>query len=338
MQYGLPYQGSKNKIADWILGYLPPAENFYDLFAGGGAMTHAAILSKKYQKFYANDVNDVVSLLGGIISGDYHPTYNWVSREEFKKTKEHNPLNRIIYSFGNNQKDYLYAKEIEPYKEAMHEAIVNDNYELLEKLKIDDERICDIKRSMCEKKSINERRITACYAIKDHPVLSRMQSLEHLERIERIKKIGELHCHLEITVGDYQKVRIKSNSVVYCDIPYKNTKKYLCNFDYEAFYEWCKKQEELTIISEYSLPEDQFIEIAQKQVTKGLSPTAGRNLKAIEKLYIPVHQKELYEGEIARWQKPDCSSKLERKTHAEINGLKLREDISAVPTQELLWG
>ena len=337
MQYGLPYKGSKNKIADWILEYLPSGVHFYDLFAGGGAMTHAAILSGKYQNIYANDVNDAVSLFGEVIREDWTPSYNWLSREEFKKTRSYNAFNRIVYSFGNNQKDYLYSKEIEPYKEAMHEAIVNDNYELLEKLKIDDKIICEIKRAMCGNTNINSRRISACHVTKNYPSLSRMQNLEHLERIKRIGEIGGLRCNLEITVGDYQRVKIKPNSVVYCDIPYKNTAKYLCDFDYEAFYEWCKKQEELTIISEYSLPRVQFIEIVQKQVTKGLSPTAGRNLKAIEKLYIPGHQKELYKERMAKWQKLDYFSKSEQNTPATTNGLKLSEDTSVAPTQELLW-
>lgn len=39
MNYGLPYMGSKNKIAEWILSYLPKAENLYDLFCGGCAIT-----------------------------------------------------------------------------------------------------------------------------------------------------------------------------------------------------------------------------------------------------------------------------------------------------------
>ena len=49
MNYGLPYVGSKNKIAKTIIDFLPPADHFYDLFAGGCAITHAAILSNKYK-------------------------------------------------------------------------------------------------------------------------------------------------------------------------------------------------------------------------------------------------------------------------------------------------
>ena len=48
MNYGLPYQGSKNAIAEWVIGQLPEAETFVDLFCGGCAITHAAMLSGKY--------------------------------------------------------------------------------------------------------------------------------------------------------------------------------------------------------------------------------------------------------------------------------------------------
>lgn len=36
MNFGLPYQGSKNKIANWVCDILPNANTLYDLFVGGG--------------------------------------------------------------------------------------------------------------------------------------------------------------------------------------------------------------------------------------------------------------------------------------------------------------
>lgn len=36
MNFGMPYQGSKNKLAKDIIEQMPPAEHFYDLFGGGG--------------------------------------------------------------------------------------------------------------------------------------------------------------------------------------------------------------------------------------------------------------------------------------------------------------
>ena len=55
MNYGLPYQGSKNRIAKRLVEALPAAPVLYDVFCGGCAVTHAAMLSGKYQHFVVND-------------------------------------------------------------------------------------------------------------------------------------------------------------------------------------------------------------------------------------------------------------------------------------------
>ena len=41
MRYGLPYKGSKNAIANWIVDNLPSSDTLCDIFFGGGAVTHA---------------------------------------------------------------------------------------------------------------------------------------------------------------------------------------------------------------------------------------------------------------------------------------------------------
>lgn len=52
MQYGLPYKGSKNFIAEWVVSHFPDKTNFYDLFAGGCAVTHTALLKKNFQHYF----------------------------------------------------------------------------------------------------------------------------------------------------------------------------------------------------------------------------------------------------------------------------------------------
>ena len=44
MKYGVPYQGSKNKIAGWVIDNLPEDEILVDLFAGGCAVQRLQIL------------------------------------------------------------------------------------------------------------------------------------------------------------------------------------------------------------------------------------------------------------------------------------------------------
>ena len=42
ISYGVPFKGSKNAIADWVIDQLPPGKRLVDLFAGGCAITHCA--------------------------------------------------------------------------------------------------------------------------------------------------------------------------------------------------------------------------------------------------------------------------------------------------------
>lgn len=49
MKYGLPYKGSKNKLAERIVSLLPKRTHLIDLFCGGCAVSHAALLRNKYE-------------------------------------------------------------------------------------------------------------------------------------------------------------------------------------------------------------------------------------------------------------------------------------------------
>lgn len=123
--YGLPYQGSKSKLAERIVALLPKATHFYDVFAGGCAITHAALLSGKFKEVHANDITDSVTLFKDALEGnlDKYEPERFRSREDFFAEKDENPFVRLVYSFGNDQRTYLYSREIEPYKKAVHEML-----------------------------------------------------------------------------------------------------------------------------------------------------------------------------------------------------------------------
>ena len=89
----------------------------------------------------------------------------------------------------------------------------------------------------------------------------------------------------------YDKVILQPNSIIYCDIPYKNTTKYKTGeFDYEKFYIWCiEKHNEghQVFISEYYMPEDRFECVWSKEVNSSLDKNTGGK-KNVEKLWIPI--------------------------------------------------
>ena len=331
-KYGLPYQGSKNKIADKIMEYIPDAENFYDLFAGGCAMSHCALLSNKFKSVHANDITDIVILFKDAIEGnlDKYEPERFRSKQEFFDEKDDNPFVRICYSFSNDQKTYLYSKELEPYKKALHELIYADTpHERLLKFKkvfraLMESGIISTSTpptmSKCRKSGgdkkirqytevynierifrvgnifqvyIQDETSERCYRMKD------MQKYQRIENIERSINV----CHnnnalpeLSVSVGDYRDVDTKPNSVIYCDIPYYATKEYqnLSNkFDYDAFYNWCEMQTNLVIVSSYWMPDERFICIAEIERLSTFS-ASNNSMKRIEKLFVPKHQYGLY--------------------------------------------
>lgn len=286
MRYGMPYMGSKNQIAKWVIENLPKKENLYDLFGGGGAITHCACESGKFENIIYNEKNELVfNGFDMAIHGKFNNENRWISREDFNKLKNKDPYVAICFSFGNDLRSYAYSKDKEKYKKALHYAICYSDFSLLDELGVNiDHNLTD--------------RIKITNAIKELSCLERFKRLQRLQSLERLESLECLQ-HLErldLTNKDYADVQIKENSVIYCDPPYKNTHKYRVDFNYENFYEWCGKQKQLVIISEYAMPQDRFICIAEKE-KRSLMCKDDNTTKKTEKLFVPKHQYQMYLGE-----------------------------------------
>ena len=131
MKYGLPYKGSKNKLAERIVRLLPKRTHLVDLFCGGCAVSHAALLMGKYEHIHINDINWMwPTLFIDALNGKYNDENRWISREDFFRLKDTDPYVAVVWSFGNNLRDYLYSKEIEPLKKAIHYAMFFSDYSL----------------------------------------------------------------------------------------------------------------------------------------------------------------------------------------------------------------
>lgn len=131
MKYGLPYKGSKNKLAERIVRLLPKRTHLVDLFCGGCAVSHAALLMGKYEHIHINDINWMCpTLFIDALNGKYNDESRWISREDFFRLKDTDPYVAVVWSFGNNLRDYLYSREIEPLKKAIHYAMFFSDYSL----------------------------------------------------------------------------------------------------------------------------------------------------------------------------------------------------------------
>lgn len=259
MIYGLPYKGSKNTIAEWVVDHLPSADNFYDLFCGGCSITHRALLSKKYKNYVINDINpQMPKFFQDAVNGAYKDECRWISNGEFKMLKETDAYVRFCWSFGTNGESYLYGKDVEPYKHAYWNALFARTVgECQEAVKHLLNLIADnadlLLKSGCDFMLLLEP-------------LKRLQRVQSLESLQRV-----LHNNLVTYTTNYYEVPIRSNSIIYCDIPYYNTTGYNDKmFDHEAFYRWAELQSEPIYISEYWMPEDRFDVVAEIEKVVGL--------------------------------------------------------------------
>lgn len=313
MNFGLPYKGSKNLLAQRILDCIPSASVFVDLFCGGCAVSHAALLSGRFARVVVNDIEgDVSRLFVAAVNGQYKGESRWISREDFFRLKESDPYVRYCWSFGNNGMYYIYSEAVEPYKRALHYAVVFGDFAALR-------RLCPLVSDAAEKAlaglaSRKARRVEVGRAIvmrlkqvgkpedlKNNPLFGqirlrdggvvRKERLERLESLERLERLQSLEClgrpqSLECLEMDYRDVQLPDGCVVYCDPPYAGTDGYGLHksaFDQEAFWNWARKCERLLFISEYSAPVD-FVPIMEVPHRSRLSSTTNNSVT--ERLFV----------------------------------------------------
>ena len=302
MRYGVPYKGSKNAIAKWIIDILPEADTFVDLFAGGCAVTHGAMLSGKYKNFMVNDINDLPQLFLDAVNGKFKDERRWIDRETFNRLKDTNEYVATCWSFGNNRRSYLYGRHIEPWKKALHYARVLGDRSLLRDMGIEsDGSRLDVKAHHQEYAHKYRTWLLKARHIATPKTLQRLDSLGRLESCESLQSLQNLERlqRLQSLQKDYREVDLPKGSIVYCDIPYMSSKegyskdKEVNNFDYESFYRWASHQTERLVVSEYDMPSNRFVKIAEKTKTS-LSASNGTNGYVKEGLWIPIHQQELW--------------------------------------------
>ena len=259
MNFGVPYMGSKNLIAERLVSQFPRAEYFVDLFAGGCAMTHAAFLSGKFKKFICNDLDfRGVELFKQAVSGKFKNENRWISRDDFFKLKDSDLYVRFCWSFGYGQKSYLYSKQIERQKRALHYAILFDDW--VEFYELFPDIYNEVAKEILFVNDVEKRYsiIRHCFASQKMQSLKGLQSLESLKRLQRLQSLENLKSlqSIETIKMDYRQVVIPYDSVVYADPPYKGRKSYSVKFDSDLFFDWCRNQNFPIYISEYDAPKD----------------------------------------------------------------------------------
>lgn len=269
--------GSKSKIAEKIVDLLPSSHTLVDLFAGGCALTHCALLSGKFQKIIVNDITDGPDVFVNAFNGLYKGFSFVPSREEFHSSDD--TFLKIIYSYANDRNTYLWSKERESLRVMIGDVLCsNTAHERYLKFR-------KLWRFLSEYVSMNN----------SLPFWDRMESAEAMERICAIgatsETLGvshkELLSRLSLSRKDYRLVRIPEGATVYADPPYKEARKEsYYKFDYASFEEWMNSVSFPVFVSDFVCPNGcaQIAEFGYKGAIKIIDEE--KRLKHSEKLFV----------------------------------------------------
>ena len=228
-----------------------------------------------------------------VTNGITEKYYQWASRVTFNKHKNDptwfGGFCQVIWSFGNSQKDYLYAKDLEPYKYLLHRIIVYGDREVLKKF----ERLLDVEINIPKEVwglSFNSKRLQIMRLIKtsvkssNPKSIERSINLERLNQLQNLVQLNQLQDKLVLSNLSYDEVTIdtpKDSSIVYLDPPYRGVKKYAETIDIGELDKYISRSEYKVYLSEYESP---FAEVMEMEHRSTLSATNNKN-KTVEKLY-----------------------------------------------------
>lgn len=297
-RFGLVYMGSKEEVLS-LIHYIHTRhyknKTFVDLFTGGFSVS-GYILFSTNKNVISNDLNKyIIDLYNKVIIKDKdidEILYKWVSRETFEDVRD-NPENYPkwyvgyvlnVWSFGCNQKDYLYAKDLEEGKRVIHEFLINNDDTDLRKYVVTNDEGEEIK--LFEKFKIptslyhidyqREKRLVFFAYLREYALnkdafqtrwfdrLNKIENLTQMEHVLNLKKYNDYKDRVELHSKDYlelykeldEKGKLK-DAVIYCDPPYENTKQYRFgqDFDYTEFWEWFENSPYPIYVSSYEAPE-----------------------------------------------------------------------------------
>ena len=277
---GLPYQGSKKKVAKKIVEIIK--QNFgadkvvYDVFGGGGAIT-AECLKTGLDVKYNDHCSFITAAFQKVISSDRE----WlktliISREEFLKIRAKqektldDELKLLVNSFGNNRQDYLYGK-------AHADVKYNLAVEIIAKHNVfSGYKQTDTYRNAARPFDVGK-------PVKNQ-VLNQLQRLEQLERLQQLER-------LEVTNNDYRAFTDVEGAIIYLDPPYENSDvdgySDSKQFNHSEFYDWAVKmaRENIVLLSSYTVSDDRFEEVFRFETARS-TLSGGKGKGHCEKLFM----------------------------------------------------
>ena len=289
---GLPYQGSKKKVAKKIVEIIK--QNFgadkvvYDVFGGGGAIT-AECLKTGLDVKYNDHCSFITAAFQKVISSDRE----WlktliISREEFLKIRAKqektldDELKLLVNSFGNDRQSYLYGKAHADAKYNLAVEIIAKHNVFSGYKQTDTYR--NAARPFDVGKPVKNQVLNQLQQLEQ---LGRLQQLEQLQQLERLQQLQRL----EVTNNDYRAFTDVEGAIIYLDPPYENSDvdgySDSKQFNHSEFYDWAVKmaRENIVLLSSYTVSDDRFEEVFRFETARS-TLSGGKGKGHCEKLFM----------------------------------------------------
>lgn len=115
--FGLPYKGGKNATAENIVSMLPRGRRLLDLFGGGASVTHAALVSDRFEQVIYNDVDPLMVDMLNRLKDEPLAPLKFVDRVEFKERYKVDPMVFFCWSFPGTGIAYRFCSSTEKLHE-----------------------------------------------------------------------------------------------------------------------------------------------------------------------------------------------------------------------------
>ena len=107
--FGLPYMGSKNETAENIVSMFPRGRRLLDLFGGGASVTHAALVSGRFEQVIYNDLDPLMVDMLNRLKDEPLPPLRFVDRVKFKERYKVDPMVFFCWKFPASHPEYIYG-------------------------------------------------------------------------------------------------------------------------------------------------------------------------------------------------------------------------------------
>ena len=231
---------------------------------GGGAITHCALLSGKWDHIVANDKTDSVSVFMAAIKGEFANYATVPTREEFLASND--TALRMLYSFGNDKTTYLWSPELESVKVPACKMISAPS---MHERRLAYMEFCKALTRWIQNKGATDSKTLYPHGPSELESMERLQALERVEALER----------------DYRLIEIPEGATVYADPPYRatiNSSRYGA-FDFEAFDLWLAGVDFPVYVSEYDAPAG-CVEIASTERLTTMAANGAQ--KRVERIFV----------------------------------------------------